>query len=193
MKTHITDALQVLAAILITSGIVAYAAPLPDPSQVNTTPVVQAKQGSKPVETKPVEAPQAPEPAPVAPEPVSAPEPAAAPQPVATPAYSGSHTDMLAAAGIDSADFEAADFIVMHEGHYDPCVWNGGYSNCDYSVYGDTKAYGVCQAFPGSKMASAGADWLTNPVTQLKWCASYAASKGGWQAAKVYWIAHWLW
>ncbi len=30
-------------------------------------------------------------------------------------------------------------------------------------------AYGIPQALPGSKMASAGADWQTNPTTQIKW------------------------
>ncbi|WP_030800754.1 transglycosylase SLT domain-containing protein, partial [Streptomyces sp. NRRL F-3273] len=30
-------------------------------------------------------------------------------------------------------------------------------------------AYGIMQALPGSKMASAGADWQTNPATQIKW------------------------
>ena len=30
-------------------------------------------------------------------------------------------------------------------------------------------AYGIPQALPGSKMSSAGADWATNPVTQIRW------------------------
>ncbi|MDT5026296.1 MAG: hypothetical protein QOE61_2722 [Micromonosporaceae bacterium] len=34
-------------------------------------------------------------------------------------------------------------------------------------------AYGIPQALPGSKMASFGADWATNPVTQVKWGISY--------------------
>jgi len=32
-----------------------------------------------------------------------------------------------------------------------------------------SSAYGIPQALPGSKMASAGADWRTNPETQIKW------------------------
>lgn len=51
-------------------------------------------------------------------------------------------------------------------------------------------AYGLCQAEnakdnpePGSKMATAGADWRTNPVTQLRWCHSYAQQYGGWKEA----------
>lgn len=38
-------------------------------------------------------------------------------------------------------------------------------------------AYGIPQALPGSKMASAGADWKTNGVTQVKWGLSYIRSR----------------
>ena len=34
-------------------------------------------------------------------------------------------------------------------------------------------AYGIPQALPGSKMASAGADWQTNPATQINWGLGY--------------------
>ncbi|HEX5511832.1 MAG TPA: hypothetical protein VFX41_08950, partial [Actinomycetales bacterium] len=34
-------------------------------------------------------------------------------------------------------------------------------------------AYGIPQALPGSKMASAGADWRTNPATQIRWGLQY--------------------
>jgi hypothetical protein len=34
-------------------------------------------------------------------------------------------------------------------------------------------AYGIPQALPGSKMASAGSDWLTNPDTQIRWGLGY--------------------
>lgn len=37
-------------------------------------------------------------------------------------------------------------------------------------------AYGIPQSLPGSKMASAGADWKTNGVTQVKWGLSYISS-----------------
>lgn len=40
-------------------------------------------------------------------------------------------------------------------------------------------AYGIPQALPGSKMASAGADWRTNPVTQIKWMIGYIRSTYG--------------
>ncbi|WP_204009793.1 lytic transglycosylase domain-containing protein [Virgisporangium aurantiacum] len=38
-------------------------------------------------------------------------------------------------------------------------------------------ALGIPQAYPGSKMSSAGPDWETNPVTQIKWGLGYIAQK----------------
>lgn len=40
-------------------------------------------------------------------------------------------------------------------------------------------AYGIPQALPGSKMASAGADWMTNPATQVKWGLGYIKGRYG--------------
>jgi hypothetical protein len=38
-------------------------------------------------------------------------------------------------------------------------------------------AYGIPQALPGSKMASEGADWKTNPATQIKWGLGYVKGR----------------
>jgi hypothetical protein len=40
-------------------------------------------------------------------------------------------------------------------------------------------AFGIPQALPGSKMATAGADWRTNPVTQIKWGLGYIQERYG--------------
>jgi hypothetical protein len=40
-------------------------------------------------------------------------------------------------------------------------------------------AYGIPQALPGDKMASAGADWQTNAETQIKWGLSYIQASYG--------------
>ncbi|MCW2571301.1 MAG: lytic transglycosylase protein [Frankiales bacterium] len=40
-------------------------------------------------------------------------------------------------------------------------------------------AYGIPQALPGSKMASAGDDWRTNPATQIRWGLGYIAASYG--------------
>lgn len=47
-------------------------------------------------------------------------------------------------------------------------------------------AYGIPQALPGRKMASAGDDWETNPATQIKWGLGYVKGRydtpcGAWQ------------
>lgn len=40
-------------------------------------------------------------------------------------------------------------------------------------------AYGIPQALPGSKMAIYGADWQTNPATQIKWGLAYIQGRYG--------------
>ena len=40
-------------------------------------------------------------------------------------------------------------------------------------------AYGIPQALPGTKMASEGADWLTNPETQIRWGVKYIKARFG--------------
>jgi hypothetical protein len=42
-----------------------------------------------------------------------------------------------------------------------------------YDAENASGAYGIPQALPGSKMASAGADWQTNPATQIRWGLGY--------------------
>ncbi|MEU4618824.1 lytic transglycosylase domain-containing protein [Actinoplanes sp. NPDC023801] len=40
-------------------------------------------------------------------------------------------------------------------------------------------AYGIPQALPGDKMASAGSDWKTNPATQIEWGLGYIKGRYG--------------
>lgn len=40
-------------------------------------------------------------------------------------------------------------------------------------------AYGIPQSLPGSKMATAGSDWQTNPATQISWGLSYIQGRYG--------------
>jgi hypothetical protein len=42
-----------------------------------------------------------------------------------------------------------------------------------------SSAYGIPQALPGSKMSSAGPDWATNPVTQIRWGLGYIQDRYG--------------
>jgi len=54
-----------------------------------------------------------------------------------------------------------------------------------------SSAYGIPQALPGEKMASAGADWATNPVTQIRWGLGYIGDVygspcGAWAHSQAY-------
>jgi hypothetical protein len=57
-------------------------------------------------------------------------------------------------------------------------LWNEE-SDWVYNAENASGAYGIPQALPGSKMASAGADWLTDPTTQIKWGLGYIQSTYG--------------
>ncbi len=94
----------------------------------------------------------------------------------------GSHQDWMSAAGIAASDYGYVDYIISHE------------SGWRYNAQGYGTTYGLCQAYPGTKMSSAGADWQTNPITQLKWCTSYAVSRyGSWGAAYQHWTVSHNW
>ncbi|MFD9565816.1 transglycosylase SLT domain-containing protein [Streptomyces sp. NPDC059994] len=68
----------------------------------------------------------------------------------------------------DPAQFQAFNNIVSHESGWDHTATNSS-----------SGAYGLVQALPASKMASAGADWKTNPATQIKWGLDYMNDRYG--------------
>ena len=102
----------------------------------------------------------------------------------------------MALAGIDPGDYNYVDYIVSRESGWCPTKAQGQYGGCP-PYAGSVPSgggYGLCQATPGSKMASAGADWATNPVTQLRWCSGYAHSRyGSWEAAYNHWLSYHNW
>ena len=58
-----------------------------------------------------------------------------------------------------------------------------------YASNSSSGAYGIPQALPGSKMATAGDDWQTNPATQISWGLGYITSRygtpcGAWDASE---------
>jgi hypothetical protein len=57
-------------------------------------------------------------------------------------------------------------------------LWNAE-SGWRYNAENASGAYGIPQALPGSKMATAGPDWLTNPTTQIKWGLTYIKNTYG--------------
>ncbi|WP_329465417.1 transglycosylase SLT domain-containing protein [Streptomyces sp. NBC_01431] len=67
-----------------------------------------------------------------------------------------------------SDQFQCFSNIVNHESGWNPSATNAS-----------SGAYGLVQALPGSKMASAGADWKSNPATQIKWGLNYMKERYG--------------
>lgn len=86
----------------------------------------------------------------------------------------------MRAAGIAENDMETAYWIIFKE------------SKCRYNATNASSgAYGIPQALPGRKMASAGTDWETNPITQIRWMIGYVNGRyGGWEGAKAWWLSH---
>lgn len=83
----------------------------------------------------------------------------------------------------NAAEFRCFSQIVRRESGWNPRASNAS-----------SGAYGLMQALPGSKMSSAGADWKTNPTTQIKWGLNYMTERYGspcgawkfWQANNWY-------
>jgi hypothetical protein len=69
---------------------------------------------------------------------------------------------MLASFGWSSSQFSCLDPLWAHESGWSVTAYNPG-----------SGAYGIPQALPGSRMASAGPDWQTNAATQIRWGLTY--------------------
>ena len=75
---------------------------------------------------------------------------------------------LLGEFGFGQDQFGCLDSLWTRESNWNP-----------YADNPTSSAYGIPQALPGSKMASAGADWATNPVTQIKWGLGYIQDRYG--------------
>jgi len=64
--------------------------------------------------------------------------------------------------GYGSNQYECFNNIIIRESNWDINATNAS-----------SGAYGIPQALPGSKMASVGSDWRTNPATQITWGIEY--------------------
>jgi hypothetical protein len=84
----------------------------------------------------------------------------------AVPAASGSPRQiaqaMLGSFGWSSSQFSCLDPLWEHESGWSVTAANPG-----------SGAYGIPQALPGSRMASAGPDWQTSAATQIRWGLQY--------------------
>ena len=82
-------------------------------------------------------------------------------------------------AGITPGDYADTEYIISRESGWRVNATNG------------EGTYGLPQALPGIKIASAGSDWQTNPVTQLRWFKGYCeASYGSIHNAYLFWLGH---
>ena len=97
-----------------------------------------------------------------------------------SPKPTGSHKHWMEQANIPKSWYEDLNWIINHESG-----WRVNATNPD------SGAYGLPQSLPGNKMASAGKDWKTNPITQLKWMYSYVKGRyGNASNAKHFWQTH---
>ncbi|MGW3950688.1 aggregation-promoting factor C-terminal-like domain-containing protein [Streptomyces sp. NPDC004752] len=96
--------------------------------------------------------------------------------------YSVAQIQAMARQMVAGGQFQCFSNIVDHESS-----WNYR------AVNASSGAYGLFQALPGSKMSSVGADWQTNPATQIKWGLNYMDSRYGSPCdAWAFWQAnHW--
>ncbi|MBP8532052.1 transglycosylase SLT domain-containing protein [Streptomyces sp. MK37H] len=82
--------------------------------------------------------------------------------------YTVAEVQAMARQIVPSGQFQCFSNIVDRES-----TWNYKASNPS------SGAYGLVQALPAGKMASAGADWQTNPATQIKWGLNYMNERYG--------------
>jgi uncharacterized protein YabE (DUF348 family) len=104
---------------------------------------------------------------------------------------------LMGEAGISSSDLQYVNYILSRESGWCATKLQGQAGYCPPSppvIVPGYLGYGLGQATPGSKMSSAGSDWETNPVTQLKWCNGYALARyGSWSGAYEHWVAYHNW
>jgi hypothetical protein len=96
----------------------------------------------------------------------SSPSPSASPAPAPAPRQIAGQ--MLVQYDWDSGQFSCLDALWTHESGWNVYARNPG-----------SGAYGIPQALPGDKMASAGPDWPANATTQIRWGLTYIQGRYG--------------
>ncbi|GAA2361743.1 hypothetical protein Cme02nite_43240 [Catellatospora methionotrophica] len=85
---------------------------------------------------------------------------------------------LVLAAGMDLTQMACLNKLWTRESGWNPKAHNKS-----------SGAHGIPQAVPGNKMAKYGADWETNPATQIKWGLEYIKNRyktpcGAWQQSE---------
>jgi hypothetical protein len=71
-------------------------------------------------------------------------------------------------------------------------LWTGESGWNHLAVNPTSGAYGIPQALPPVKMAKYGSDFMTNPVTQIRWGFDYISTRYGDPcAAYAFWLSQW--
>lgn len=98
----------------------------------------------------------------------AAPAPAPAPAPVPSGDSRSIARSMLSSYGWGDDQWGCLDSLWQKESGWNHLAMNPS-----------SGAYGIPQSLPGSKMATAGADWQTNPATQIRWGLGYIQGRYG--------------
>ncbi|MCU1638607.1 MAG: lytic transglycosylase protein [Microbacteriaceae bacterium] len=122
-------------------------------------------------------------------------EPVAPPAPVAGATSAGRAAPAAGKPDPGTAKAIAYDMVLARgwgEDQYN-CLVSLWQKESGWNVFAQnpsSAAYGIPQALPGSKMASAGGDWATNPATQISWGLGYISGRysnpcGAWGASQA--------
>jgi hypothetical protein len=138
---------------------------------------MQANSASEPAAPEISVAPQAAEPA-AAPAPAPAVAAAPAPAPAPAPAAAPAPAPVVAVNDPAGAQAYAAGQLVTYGWSADQMqclqtLWTKESDWTTTATNASSGAYGIVQSLPAEKMASAGADYLTNYRTQINWGLNY--------------------
>jgi uncharacterized protein YabE (DUF348 family) len=148
------------------------------------TPVTKpVAEPVKPVTPKPV-APKPVVPKPSAPRPAPLPPPKPTPPPAPKPAPKPAPTTVIvvtpgSAQAIAKSMMGTYGWNTTSQFSCLVNLWNGESGWRWNATNPSSGAYGIPQAWPANKMATAGADWRTNPRTQIRWGMGYIKGRYG--------------
>ena len=147
-----------LGVVLIDAIVVGVPRVLPGPDPSATDSVRPAV-----AEASPSPSPELP------PSPTPSPTPTAKPKPTPVPAAPDTvaNARIYVKGRVGTANYNCIDNVWTRESRWNPTLGT------------PTGAYGIPQAYPGTKMASFGSNWRTSPLTQVKWGLWYIGQRYG--------------
>ena len=198
--TPLRARLAAVAAIVLLVG----AAIVALPAALAEQPASNAKMVYFPADANELVGAMWPTPLPPAPSPTLAPTPSPTPSPTETPSPTASPTPTPTRKPTSKPKPKPivyANTVAGARAYVRARIGTRGY-NCVNAIWTAeskwnpragrlTGAYGIPQAFPGSKMAAFGSNWRTSPITQVKWGIWYVNSRYGSACeAWAFWRSH---